>query len=130
MSEKEKDQIEKNESNRISGGNQTGGHFDRQGDGQLAMMVIKQKPGMVTKSLGDDEYMVVPTVGENVNRVLSLNGSGGFVWLLLEQARSFDELMELLSGEYDAEPAELRADLVEFLNMIGDYIDRCPAPAA
>lgn len=83
----------------------------------------KQKPGMVTQSLSEDELMVVPTEGGAVDRVLSLNGSGGFVWNLLEQERSFDELLTLTVAEYGISVEEARNDLTEFLKSIKNYIE-------
>ena len=84
---------------------------------------MKQKSGMITHLAGDDEVMVIPIEGENVNRVLSLNGSGGYVWRLLETERSFDELVSLLSEEYGISAAEARGDLAEFIDKIKAYIE-------
>ena len=84
---------------------------------------MKQKRGMVTQSMSDDEIMVVPTVGEMLNKVLTLNGSGGYIWKLLESDRTFDELKEMLMNEYAVSEREAREDLTEFLNIIEDYIE-------
>ena len=60
---------------------------------------MKQKSGMTTRKLGN-EIMVAPSDPENRGRILTLNGSGGFVWRLLERERSFDELVCLVTAEY------------------------------
>ena len=84
---------------------------------------MKQKNGMVTQRLTEDEIMVVPTAGEALNKVLTLNGSGGYIWELLERDRTFDELKEMLMNEYAVSEREAREDLTEFLNIIEDYIE-------
>lgn len=84
---------------------------------------MRQKSGMVTQTLTEDEIMVVPTLGEMLNNVLTLNGSGGFVWRLLENERTFEELAELITKEYGISMREARGDLKEFLNTIKDYIE-------
>lgn len=83
---------------------------------------MKQKRGMVTQILTEDEIMVVPTEGDMLNKVLTLNGSGGFVWTLLKNERSFDELTQALVNEYAISELEAREDLTEFLKIIKDYI--------
>ena len=87
------------------------------------MKNMKQKEGMVTQTIGDGEIMVVPTLGNTVNKILTLNGSGGFVWKLLEEEKTFDELKESLINEYGISESEAKTDLTEFLNTIEDYID-------
>ena len=77
---------------------------------------------MVTQAMGGDDIMVVPTEGENINKVLNLNGAGGYVWTLLEKDRSFDEVVALMTKEYDVSPAEAKQDLTEFINVIRPYI--------
>ncbi len=83
---------------------------------------MKQRPGMITHFVGEDEVMVIPTEGETLNRVLSLNGSGGYVWNLLETERTFDELVSLLVEEYGITDAEARSDLAEFIKTVIDYV--------
>lgn len=84
---------------------------------------MKQKRGMVTQSLSDNEIMVVPTQGDMLNKVLTLNGSGGFIWSLLEREKTFDELKECLMREYAVSERDAREDLTEFLNIIENYIE-------
>lgn len=83
---------------------------------------MKRKSGMVTQILSGDEIMVVPTEGNMINKVLTLNGSGGFVWNLLENERSLDELIQALVNEYGICEREAREDLTDFLETIKDYI--------
>lgn len=83
---------------------------------------MKQKPGMVTRALAG-ELMVLPSDPENRAHVLTLNGSGGFVWRLLETERSFDELVSLVTAEYGIDEDVARSDLAELLEAIKPYIE-------
>ena len=49
---------------------------------------------------------------------LSLSGSGGRIWELLEQPRTLAGLCEALAGEYVIEPAEIREQVQAFLERL------------
>lgn len=83
---------------------------------------MKQRKGLVTEKMPDG-YMIVPTEGENVGCILTINESGGFVWRLLEKERTFDEIISVLVGEYGISRSEAEEDLTEFLEMIRNYIE-------
>lgn len=83
-------------------------------------MKLQQKPFNVTEEVADG-FMIVPTDGENVNKVISLNESGGFVWKLIETPKSFDEIVDTLVKEYGISAECAAADLTEFIEIIKDY---------
>lgn len=83
--------------------------------------IIRQKRGLITEEMPDG-FIVVPIDGDNVNRVLSLNGTGGFVWRLLAQGMARDELAARVSEEYNISLGEADADLTDFLDNIREYI--------
>lgn len=83
---------------------------------------MKQKKGLVTEKMPDG-YMIVPTEGENIGGILTINESGGFVWKLLEKERDFDEIISLLVEEYGISRDEAEEDLTGFLKIIGNYIE-------
>lgn len=45
-----------------------------------------------------------------------LNYVGGRIWALCDGTRSDEELIALLAGEFEVDPAELSVDLTEFIN--------------
>jgi hypothetical protein len=47
-----------------------------------------------------------------------LDEVGGRIWALLETGASEDEIFHKLVDEYEVEPNELRADLMEFLDVL------------
>lgn len=83
--------------------------------------IIRQKRDLITEEMPDG-FIVVPIDGDNVNRVLSLNGTGGFVWQLLAQGMARDELAARVSEEYNISLGEANADLTDFLDNIREYI--------
>lgn len=83
-------------------------------------MKLQQKPFHVTEEVADG-FMIVPTDGENVNKVISLNESGGFVWNMIETSKSFDEIVDALVKEYGISAECAADDLTEFIEIIKDY---------
>lgn len=83
---------------------------------------MKQKGGMLMRKVGDNEYVVVPTEGEPVNTVLSLNETGAFLWNLLEAERTEENLTQALAKEYGIIPDQARDDVREFVEIIREYI--------
>ncbi len=49
---------------------------------------------------------------------LSLSGSGGRIWELLEEPRTLASLCEALAAEYAVEPAEIRDQVRVFLERL------------
>ncbi len=83
---------------------------------------MRLKKGLVTSKL-DDGYIVIPTEGEDINKVLSLNDSGGFVWKLLEKDYPLDKIASLLSEEYGISYEQAEKDLNDFLKVIRPFVD-------
>lgn len=66
------------------------------------------------------EIILVP-VGKAVldsNGLFALNELGGFLWDLLPQARSEDELLHAVLQEYEVGEEEARRDIREFLDTL------------
>jgi len=80
-------------------------------------MLLKQ--GFMLKKILDD-YIVVPT-GNNIvdfSVAVSLNETGAFLWKQLESEKTFDELVDALSGEYEVTPDDVKGDVSEFLELL------------
>ncbi|MCU1426503.1 MAG: PqqD family protein [Actinomycetia bacterium] len=56
----------------------------------------------------------------------ALNEVGARVWELCDGARSVDEIVDVIAGEYDADGATVRTDVVELLAELVD--ERLLAP--
>ena len=66
------------------------------------------------------EAILVP-VGDTVvelNGLVTLNGSGLFLWSELETDRSQPELVDLLLAEFEVAPDQARADVAAFVEQL------------
>jgi len=80
-------------------------------------MLLKQ--GFMLKKILDD-YIVVPT-GDNIvdfSVAVSLNETGAFLWKQLESEKTFEELVDALSGEYEVSPNDVKDDVSEFVKLL------------
>ena len=74
--------------------------------------VVKKKAGYVIKKL-EEEYVLLPTgeLAEQVNEVISLSETAGFIYLHADQAASVEELADLVSREYGIKKEEVLEDV-------------------
>lgn len=73
---------------------------------------MKKTEGYVVRRL-EDEYLVLPSgkKTEEVNEVISLSETAGFIYMHAEQAENIDELARLVAEEYEIDPAEVLEDV-------------------
>lgn len=73
---------------------------------------MKKAEGYVVRKL-EDEYLVLPTGKrtEEVNEVISLSETAGFIYMYAEQAENIEELAQMVAEEYEIEPAEVIEDV-------------------
>ena len=70
------------------------------------------------------EVNIVVPLGQKVldlNGVITLNETGAFIWELLGEERSLDELVEAVSQEFDVEPDQARKDIEDFLEDLRKF---------
>ena len=74
--------------------------------------VVKKTAGYVIKKL-EDEYVLLPTgeLAEQVNEVISLSETAGFIYLHADQAASVEELADLVGREYGIKREEVLGDV-------------------
>lgn len=69
------------------------------------------------------DYIVVPT-GENYldfGAVISLNSSGAFLWKLLQNSTTNDELVNAMITEYDIDRKTAEEDVAEFISLLTEH---------
>lgn len=73
---------------------------------------MKKAEGYVIRKL-ENEYLVLPTGKrtEEVNEVISLSETAGFIYMYAEQAENIEELAQMVAEEYEIEPAEVIEDV-------------------
>lgn len=80
---------------------------------------MKVKEGFIVKKVIDD-YVVVP-VGDNFmdfSSIINLNETGAFLWKCMENDITEDELVNLLSKEYEVDASEVKDDVADFIESL------------
>jgi hypothetical protein len=83
---------------------------------------MRRKSGFALRKVG--EVNIVVPLGQKVldlNGVITLNETGAFIWELLGEERSLDELVEAVSQEFDVEPDQARKDIEDFLEDLRKF---------
>ena len=80
---------------------------------------MKKTEGYLIRKL-EDEYVVLPfgKRAEEVNEVISLSETAGFMYLHAEEASSVDELAELVSREYGVDKTVVYEDVVSVVRIL------------
>ena len=76
---------------------------------------MKVKGGFILRKIGS-KYMAVP-VGErtrDVHGMVALNETGAFIWQLLEEDRTEEEVIEKILEEYDVDRETAAGALARF----------------
>lgn len=83
----------------------------------MGKQLYKRSKGFVEKKIGDD-LVLVPLVNSVVQmeKVFSLNELGTFVYSLMENCISADEMLRNILSQFDVSEEEAKADLNTFLS--------------
>ena len=68
------------------------------------------------------DYIIIPT-GKTVidfNGLITVNEVGAFLWNMLQEEVSLDELLQGVLKEYEVEAEVAREDIIEFLDNLRD----------
>ena len=77
---------------------------------------MKIKDGFILREVADS--FIVVAVGEAVktfNGIVNLNETGAFLWKILEQGATKEELLKKLTEEYDVDDATAKKDIDAFV---------------
>lgn len=82
---------------------------------------MKKTGGYIVKRL-EDEYLVLPTGKrtEEVNEVISLSETAGFIYLHAEEAENIDELAQIVGKEYGIDSSEVYEDVKSVVKTLQD----------
>ena len=82
---------------------------------------MKKTEGYIVKIL-EDEYLVLPTGKrtEEVNEVISLSETAGFIYLHAEEAENIDELAQIVGKEYGIDSSEVYEDVKSVVKTLQD----------
>lgn len=80
---------------------------------------MKVKDQLVMRRIAGENFLI--PVGEMINTfngIISLNGSGGLLWELLQQERTEAELIDAVLETYEVDEPTARQDVREFLAQL------------
>lgn len=77
---------------------------------------MKIKQGFVLRNVAD-ATIVVPTGAASIdfNGMITLNETGAFLWRLLEQETTEQQVLEAMLEEYDVDESTARAGIARFV---------------
>jgi len=84
--------------------------------------VMKRKDDFLLKHVGGQDFLV--PLGAKVmemNCLITLNPTGRFVWDLLSEDRSLDDLAAEVAQQFDVDEDKARIDVKAFLDDIGRF---------
>ena len=80
---------------------------------------MKIRSGFVLRNVAD-VTVVVPSGDASLdfNGMVTLNETGAFLWELLSEERTEEELVQAMLGEYDVDEATARAGIGRFVDRL------------
>ena len=80
---------------------------------------MKIKSGYLLREVAH-QYIVIPVEKRvlDFNGMITLNGTGVFIWQNLQEEKTEAELLQLLLDTYNVEPQRAQQDLTAFLDIL------------
>ena len=79
---------------------------------------MKIKEGFLLRQVAG-QTVVLPTGDElDLNMMITLNGTGAFLWELLQNETTEEEMVKALLAEYDVDEARARESVAAFVNKL------------
>ena len=78
--------------------------------------VLRRSPSMVARVVAG-ETMIVPASAKvgDLATIYTFNGTGAWIWEMLESPRTVGELASLLASEYEVDAARAERDVMDFV---------------
>jgi methyltransferase-like protein len=85
--------------------------------------ILSHSPSVVTRKTGN-EYVLVPITNNiaDMNSVYTLNESGAFIWEQIDGKRNIEEIISLLTEEYDIDNKKAEDDVFIFIGNLRKYL--------
>lgn len=81
---------------------------------------MKLKEGFILRQVAG-ETVVVPTGDMDLNMMITLNGTGKFLWERLEAGTTREALIAALAAEYDVDPQTAAAGVDGFVKKLESH---------
>jgi hypothetical protein len=85
--------------------------------------ILSQSTSIVTRKTGN-EYVLVPITNNiaDMNSVYTLNETGAFIWEQIDGKRSVEDIITVLTTEYDIDFKNAEADVFSFVENMSKYL--------
>lgn len=85
--------------------------------------ILSHSASVVTRKTGD-EYVLVPIANNiaDMNSVYTLNETGAFIWDHIDGKRCVEELINVLTLEYDIDNKTAQKDIFSFIDNMSKYL--------
>jgi hypothetical protein len=85
--------------------------------------ILSHSPSVVTRKTGN-EYVLVPVTNNiaDMNSVYTLNETGAFIWEQINGKRNIEEIISLLTDEYEIDNRKAEADVFSFIDNLRKYL--------
>lgn len=85
--------------------------------------VPSRLPNVVTRKTGV-EYVLVPVANNiaDMNSVYTLNETGAFIWETIDGEKNIEEIIRLVTEEYEIDPETASEDVLSFVRNMSNYL--------
>ncbi len=85
--------------------------------------ILSHSPSVVTRKTGN-EYVLVPVTNNiaDMNSVYTLNETGAFIWEQINGKRDVEEIISLLTDEYEIDNKKAEEDVFSFIDNMRKYL--------
>jgi len=85
--------------------------------------ILSHSPSIVTRKTGN-EYVLVPVTNNiaDMNSVYTLNETGAFIWEQINGKRNVEEIISLLTDEYEIDNSKAEEDVFSFIDNMRKYL--------
>lgn len=82
---------------------------------------MKTKKGfMLRQTAGRNIVVAVGQASEEFNGLITLNETGAFLWKMLQEGTTYEDMLKALLDEYDVSEADAKAGMDAFLKSVRD----------
>lgn len=82
---------------------------------------MRTKKGFLLRSVGGRNVVVaIGKASEEFNGLITLNDSGAFLWRLLQNGTTYQDMLNEMLKEYEVDEATARDGIDSFLKIAGD----------
>lgn len=85
------------------------------------MATLKLKDGFVFREIAGKTVIIPAWDGLNLDRMITLNETGMFLWKLLEQETDEIAVVAALLAEYEVEESVARYHVAAFINQLKEH---------